>query len=236
MAFLPFVGQLAWGELLEEEGKTNTFSVVAVDRLTGEIGIGVQSKIVGVGAVVPWAEAGVGAIATQSFANVRFGPVGLQLLRLGSGVESVLSIMTEADPQKEARQVGIVSAKGEAAAFTGEACDDVAFHVVGDGYSIQGNLLAGKKVIEEMERAFLETKGVLAERLLASLHAGQAAGGDKRGKQSASLLVVREGWGYAGLNDRFRDIRVDDHENPIQELERIYHLHAEMFPRPVLEP
>tara|TARA_R110002096_G_scaffold122929_5_gene266117 strand:- start:4007 stop:4720 length:714 start_codon:yes stop_codon:yes gene_type:complete len=212
--------------------RANTFSIVALDPETGELGIAVQSKIVGVGAIVPWAEAGVGAVATQSLANVRYGPIALQLLRLGTDPEEVVKIMTDADPHKEMRQLGIVSAKGRSAAYTGLACDDAALHLVGEGYAIQGNLLAGESVITAMEEAFLKSKGALGARLLAALEAGQNAGGDRRGKQSACLLVVKDGWGYAGLNDRFRDIRVDDHEHPIQELIRIYKLHQEMFPRP----
>ncbi len=232
MAPLTFIGILLFPCMGSEVPDTNTFSIVACDLSTGEIGVAVQSKIVGVGAIVPWAEAGVGAIATQSLANVRYGPVGLQLLRLGTAPEKVLEVMTEADPNRELRQIGIISAKGIAAAFTGSRCEDSAVHRVGEGYAIQGNLLSGEEVAAEMERAFLETTGHLAERMIAALEAGQRAGGDKRGKQSSALLIVRDGWGYAGLNDRFRDIRVDDHEQPIGELKRIYYLHREMFPRP----
>ena len=212
--------------------EANTFSIVALDSETGEIGVAVQSKIVGVGAIVPWARAGVGAIATQSLANVRYGPVGLDLLQLGTTPEAAIQVMTSADPHRDRRQIGIVSAKGEAAAFTGNLCEDAAAHRVGEGYAVQGNLLAGEEVVEAMETAFLEAEGELGARLIAALRAGQAAGGDLRGKQSAALLVVREDWGYARLNDRFRDIRVDDHESPIEELARVYALHQQMFPRP----
>lgn len=209
-----------------------TFSIVAVDRDTGEIGVAVQSRIVGVGAVVPWARAGVGAIATQAWANVRYGPVGLAILELGSTPQQAIEMLTRADPRRASRQVGIVDASGDSATFTGRECQDWAGGQKGDGYAVQGNILAGEGVVTAMAEAFEASDGVLAERLLAALDAGQAAGGDKRGKQSAVLLVVREGWGYGGLNDRFRDIRVDEHESPIIELRRVYEKHRELFPRP----
>lgn len=209
-----------------------TFSIVAVDRETGEIGVAVQSRIVGVGAIVPWAKAGVGAIATQAFANVRYGPVGLAILELGSTPDQAIEMLTRGDPSKANRQIGIVDATGAAATFTGEECQDWAGGLTGDGYAVQGNILAGEAVIAGMAEAFEKTDGVLAERLLSALEAGQAAGGDKRGKQSAALLIVHENWGYARLNDRFRDIRVDEHETPIVELRRVYEKHRDLFPRP----
>lgn len=209
-----------------------TFSIVAVDRETGEIGVAVQSRIVGVGAIVPWAKAGVGAVATQAFANVRYGPVGLAILELGSTPEQAIEMMTRQDPQKASRQLGIVDASGAAATFTGEACQEWAGGLTGDGYAVQGNILAGESVVTAMAHAFENAKGVLAERLIAALEAGQVEGGDKRGRQSAALLVVRESWGYGGLNDRFRDIRVDEHPEPIAELRRVYEKHRALFPRP----
>lgn len=210
-----------------------TFSIVAVDRETGEIGVAVQSRIVGVGAVVPWAKAGVGAVATQSWANVRYGPVGLAILELGSTPEQAIEMLTRADPEKASRQVGIIDAAGNAATFTGDECKAWAGGRKGDGYAVQGNILTGKEVVDAMAEAFENSSGdLLAERLLAALEAGQAAGGDKRGKQSAGLLVVRQGWGYGGGNDRFRDVRVDEHEHPIAELRRVYEKHRDLFPRP----
>ena len=209
-----------------------TFSIVAVDKKTGEIGVAVQSRIVGVGSIVPFAEAGVGAVATQSFANVRYGPVGLLMLRTGAAPEQCIQMLTKNDPEKEHRQVGIISAEGEVANFTGKECMDWAGAVSGDGYSVQGNILTGEDVVTAMAKTFEETEGVLAERLIAALKAGQEAGGDKRGMQSAALLVVRENWGYGGLNDRLRDCRVDEHKSPIEELERVYLAHRKLFPRP----
>jgi len=209
-----------------------TFSIVAADPETGEIGVAVQSRIVGVGSIVPWAKAGVGAVATQAYANVRYGPVGLVMLDLGSTPAQAIEMLIKADPMRDRRQVGIVSAGGEAATHTGEGCQDWAGGRIGDGYAVQGNILAGEGVVAAMAEAFEKTGGELAERLLAALDAGQAAGGDKRGRQSAALLVVREGWGYGGLNDRFRDIRVDEHEDPIVELRRVYEKHRALFPRP----
>jgi uncharacterized Ntn-hydrolase superfamily protein len=209
-----------------------TFSIAAVDRETGEIGIAVQSKIVGVGAIVPWARAGVGAIATQASANVRCGPVGLLMLEIGATPGQTIELLTRNDPAKSHRQLGIVSAAGETATFTGKDCLARAGGRTGDAYVVQGNILEGENVIDAMAKAFEETAGVLAERLLAALEAGQTAGGDKRGRQSAALLVVRDGWGYGGLNDRFRDIRVDEHEHPIRELRRVYQKHRALFPRP----
>lgn len=225
--FAPFVG----GEE-NEPPLVATFSIVAVDRETGEIGVGVQSKIVGVGSIVPWARAGVGAIATQAAANVRYGPVGLLMMEIGSTPEQTIEMLTSKDPGKAIRQVGIVSASGKTATYTGKDCNGWAGGKTGDGFAVQGNILTGEAVIEAMAKAYEETEGVLAERLLAALEAGQKAGGDKRGRQSAGLLVVREGWGYGGLNDRFRDIRVDEHEHPIQELRRVYEKHRALFRRP----
>lgn len=209
-----------------------TFSIVAVDPKTGEIGVAVQSKFIAVGAVVPWAKAGVGAIATQSYANTSYGPVGLELLSQGLHPEEVLERLISADPDRELRQVGIVDAQGRAAAFTGEKCLPWAGHIVGENFACQGNILAGKEVVEAMAEAFLQTSGTLAERLLSALFAGQKAGGDRRGQQSAALLVVKEKGGYGGFNDRYIDLRVDDHPRPIEELKRLYELHQLYFAPP----
>ncbi len=216
----------------EEPPPVATFSIVAVDPDTGEIGVAVQSKIVGVGSIVPFAKAGVGAVATQSFANTGYGPLGLLALQSDLDPDQTIKLLTENDPLHPSRQVGVISADGEAATFTGDDCHGWAGGLTGENYAVQGNILTGPEVVEAMARAFEEAEGVLAERLIASLAAGQEAGGDKRGRQSASLLIVRESWGYGGIDDRFRDVRVDDHATPIAELERVYRLHRELFPRP----
>ena len=210
-----------------------TFSIVAFDPKTGELGIAVQSRLPGVGAIVPFAKAGVGAIATQSFANTKFGPQGLKLLADGESPQEAIDLMIVADPDRAARQLGMVDAQGRTASFTGDECLDWAGSKTGDNYAVQGNILAGPEVVQEMARAFEQTDDVLALRLLAALDAGQEAGGDRRGMQSAALLIVRDGWGYDGQSDRFRDLRVDDHASPIEELRRIYHVHRKVFPRPV---
>ncbi|MCA9024690.1 MAG: DUF1028 domain-containing protein [Planctomycetaceae bacterium] len=211
-----------------------TFSIVAFDPQTQELGIAVQSRLPGVGAIVPYAQAGVGAVATQSLANTRFGPEGLKRLIAGKSPQEAIDEMIEADPEREARQLGIVDAQGRVASFTGDECLNWAGSKTGENYTVQGNILTGPEVIDEMARAFEKTEGVLALRLLAALDAGQKAGGDRRGMQSAALLIVRDGWGYDGQSDRFRDLRVDDHASPIEELRRIYHVHRKVFRRPVL--
>ena len=216
----------------EEPPPVATFSIVAVDPDTGEIGVAVQSKIVGVGSIVPFAKAGVGAVATQSFANTGYGPLGLLALQSDLDPDQTIKLLTENDPLHPSRQVGVISANGEAATFTGDNCHGWAGGLTGENYAVQGNILTGPEVVKAMAKAFEEAEGVLAERLIASLAAGQEAGGDKRGRQSASLLIVRESWGYGGIDDRFRDVRVDDHATPIAELERVYRLHRELFPRP----
>ncbi len=200
---------------------TGTFSIVAFDPKTGDLGVAVASKFLAVGAVVPYAQAGVGAIATQSFANTTFGPKGLALLKKGMTSNQVLKQLLANDKDRELRQVGIVDAKGRAAAFTGKKCLPWAGHIVGKGFAVQGNILASEKVVKAMAKAFQETQGELAERLMAALEAGEQAGGDSRGKQSAAILVVRKGAGYGGFNDRYIDLRVDDHPEPVKELKRI---------------
>jgi len=209
-----------------------TFSIIALDSETGEIGVAVQSRIVGVGAVVPFVRAGVGAVATQAYANVNYGPAGLLLLKGGLDPDKCIKTLTKRDRGRAHRQVGIVSADGKSSTFTGAACSDWAGGVTGKGYAVQGNILASEEVVKAMAQAYEKTGGVLAERLLAALEAGQSAGGDKRGKQSAALLIARENWGYGGNNDRFRDIRVDEHPEPIKELRRVYEAHRRLFPRP----
>jgi uncharacterized Ntn-hydrolase superfamily protein len=200
---------------------TSTFSIVAFDPKTGDLGVAVASKFLAVGSVVPYAKAGVGAIATQSFANTTFGPKGLELLRKGLTPSQVLKQLLASDKDRELRQVGIVDAKGRAAAFTGKKCLPWAGYIVGKGFAVQGNILAGEQVVKAMAKAFQETQGELAERLMAALEAGEQAGGDARGKQSAAILVVRKGAGYGGFDDRYTDLRVDDHPEPVKELRRI---------------
>jgi len=203
-----------------------TFSIVARDPETGAVGVAVQSKFVSVGAVVPFVSADAGAVATQSYANVAYGPDGLDLLREGHTAPEVVDALVEADDgDVESRQVGVVGRDGSVAAFTGEECLDHASDLQGEQYTVQGNILAGRDVVESMADAFEESEGGLPERLIAALHAGEAAGGDSRGKQSAALYVAKEGGGYGGRNDRWIDVRVDDHETPIEELERVFRLY-----------
>lgn len=205
----------------EEAPPVCTFSIVAHDPEKKEWGIGVASKFLAVGAVVPWAKANVGAVATQSFANTTYGPRGLELLAEGKSAEEVIKLLTDGDEQKARRQVGIVDAQGNAATFTGEKCMAWAGGKTGKHYACQGNILAGEAVVNDMAKAFEEAKGPLAWRIVAALEAADKAGGDKRGRQSAALYVVREKGGYARFNDRAVDFRVDDHEKPIAELARI---------------
>ncbi len=202
-----------------------TFSIVARDPQAGESGIAVQSKFLAVGAVVPWAKAGVGAIATQSWANTSYGPRGLELLASGLSVQETLAQLIGEDDGRASRQVGIVGVEGQPATFTGDQCFPWAGGQVGEHYTCQGNILVGKDTVLAMARTFEQTTGRLCDRLVAALAAGQAAGGDSRGQQSAALLVVRQGGGYGGFNDRFIDLRVDDHPQPINELQRILQLH-----------
>jgi len=209
-----------------------TFSIVAFDPDTQELGIAVQSKFIAVGAVVPFAKAGIGAVATQAYANTTYGPQALAMMEKIVAPADIIKALTEADDRRDIRQLGIINAKGEPATYTGAECNAWAGGKTGKHFAVQGNILASEKVVNEMARAFEEAKGDLGDRLIAALAAGQAAGGDTRGMQSAALLVVRKGWGYAGFNDRYRDLRVDDHEKPIEELARIYDLHRRIFPPP----
>jgi uncharacterized Ntn-hydrolase superfamily protein len=206
-----------------------TFSIVGFDPKEQTWGVAVQSKFLGVGAVVPFAKAGVGAIATQSFANTSYGPNGLALLEQGKSAQEVLELLIKEDPDREMRQVGIIDANGQAATFTGMECYNWAGGTTGEYFAAQGNILVDEQTVQSMKNTFLETEGPLAERLLKALNAGQAAGGDSRGMQSAALLVVKEAGGYGGYNDRFIDLRVDDHPSPIEELIRIYSLQRLYF-------
>ncbi len=201
-----------------------TFSIAAYDSVTQELGVAVQSRAFSVGMAVPWAEAGVGAIATQAATNESFGPTGLLLLRKGKAAPDVMRALLDADSGFAHRQLGVVDTRGRSANFTGKLCSAWAGGVTGPGYSIQGNILAGEAVVKGMERAYLDTKGELAERLLAALVAGQAAGGDKRGMESAAIVVVRPSDLYPEYRTRYVDLRVEDSKDPINELIRVYRL------------
>ncbi len=202
-----------------------TFSIVAFDPKTGDLGVAVQSRFLGVGSVVPWAKAGVGAVATQAWANMLYGPDGLALLESGKDAAATVAALTGADAERERRQLGIVDAKGRAAAHTGTGCLAWAGHKTGENFTVQGNILAGEKVVDAMAKAFLAAQGELADRLMEALAAGQRAGGDKRGQQSAALLVTRKNGGYGGNNDRYIDLRVEDAKEPIEELKRLLALY-----------
>jgi uncharacterized Ntn-hydrolase superfamily protein len=207
-----------------------TYSIAAFDRDAGQWGVAVQSKFLGVGSVVPWAEPGAGAIATQAYANPRYGPDGLALLREGLGAEAVAARLTDADGGRAERQLGVVDAQGGSASFTGGECLDWAGGRTGPGYAAQGNILVSAETVDALAETFESSAGApLAERLLDCLDAAQAAGGDRRGQQSASLLVVERNGGYAGLSDVVLDLRVDDHERPLEELRRLHGLHRELF-------
>ncbi|MFC7187013.1 DUF1028 domain-containing protein [Halorubrum yunnanense] len=205
--------------------RPSTFSIAARDPETDAVGVAVQSKFVSVGAVVPFVSANAGAIATQSFANVAYGPDGLDLLREGNEPATVVDELTSGDDEARSRQVGVVGLDGEPAAFTGDECHDYAGDLQGESYTVQGNILENAETLTAMADAFEETDGGLPERLIAALHAGNAAGGDKRGEQSAALYVAKPEGGYDGRNDRWIDVRVDDHERPIDELERVFKLY-----------
>ncbi|SFS65722.1 DUF1028 domain-containing protein [Marininema halotolerans] len=215
-----------------QERPVATFSIVAFDEKEKEWGIAVQSKFLAAGALVPWAVANTGAIATQSFANTSFGPRGLRMLAEGKEPEAVLWDLLADDPDRQLRQVGIVDAQGRSATFTGSSCLTWAGGIAEPGFSCQGNILTGEDVIESMAACYRSSDDMpLAEKLMGVLEAGQKAGGDKRGMQSASLLVVKQEGGYGGWNDRMIDLRVDEHHRPITELKRILKLHRLYFQR-----
>ncbi len=225
----------------------HTYSIVGWDSVTGDLGVVVQSKFPNVGAIVPWARAGVGAVATQSLSNTAYGERGLELLANGASAEEALRAVMKTDTMLQDRQVGIVDARGNAASFSGENTFDWSGGrvgtpagkgsraggkgqvLVGHGFSAQGNILVSEQTVKNLAETFERTRGSLADRLVAALKAGQAGGGDKRGMQSASLLVVRKNGGYLGANDRFIDIRVYDAPDPIAELERLLALHKLHF-------
>ena len=225
--------------------RAHTYSIVAYDSATGDLGVAVQSKFPNVGGIVPWAKAGVGAVATQSLGNTDYGDKGLELMALGTSAPEALRIVMRSDPRPAQRQVGMVDARGGAASWTGDSCFDWAGGrvggqaagrsggkgeaIAGRGYAAQANIMVSDQTVKNMAEAFERASGALADRLMAALVAGQAGGGDKRGMESAALLVVRKNAGYLGLNDRYIDIRVYDDTNPIRELQRLYALHRLYF-------
>jgi uncharacterized Ntn-hydrolase superfamily protein len=224
----------------EEAPPLSTFSIVACDPATGRLGVAIQSRVVAAGAIVPEARAGVGAIATQANANVAFKPRALELLEQGATPEEVKQRFIESDSLIETRQFAIIDAQCRVANYTGSRNIPWAGMRSGDHYSVQGNILAGPQVVDSMATAYERAEGMgkpLAERLLDALKAGQAAGGDRRGRQGAGLLVVQEGGGYGGGDDRYIDLRVEDHVAPILELERVYRVFMGVFhPNDVYQP
>jgi uncharacterized Ntn-hydrolase superfamily protein len=220
---------------------TSTFSIVAVDLENGDVGVAVQSKFPNVRPVVAWAEAGVGAVATQSFSNVSFGSRGLTMMRNGATASEALKILIETDSGRQTRQVGVVDIRGNSASWTGTECFDWAGGLTGDasggkgmmiagkGFAAQGNILVGKETVEALAKTFQSTKGSLADKLVAALVAAGKAGGDRRGEESAALLVKRKGAGYDGTTDDYIDISIYDHAKPLEELQRLYKLHKLYF-------
>jgi uncharacterized Ntn-hydrolase superfamily protein len=207
-----------------------TYSICACDLEAQQWGVAVQSKFLAVGSIVPWAEPRVGAVATQAHANPQYGPDGLALLRQGLAADDVVKRLTEADAGRAQRQLGIVDGAGGAATYSGPECPEWAGGRAGDGYAAQGNILVSAETVEALAKTFESTAGSpLAERLLDCLDAAQAAGGDRRGQQSASLLVVGPGQGYAGLSDTVVDVRADDHRRPLEELRRLFGIHRQLF-------
>ena len=206
-----------------------TYSIAACDLEAKEWGVATQSKFLSVGSVVPWAEPEIGAIATQAYANPRYGPQGLDLLRQGLSAEEVVERLTSQDEGRDHRQLGVVDGEGRAASYTGAECMEWAGGRTGDCYAAQGNILVSPETVDAIAETFEQSSGPLAERLLESLDAAQAAGGDRRGQQSSALLVVRKDGGYAGLSDVVVELRVEDHERPLEELRRIYGLHQAIF-------
>jgi uncharacterized Ntn-hydrolase superfamily protein len=221
-AILLMTAALAWA-------RPSTFSCVAYDPVSGSLGVVVQSKFPAVGAAVPWAKAEVGAIATQAAANLTYGEEGLRLLATGLSAAETLRKLTEGDAEREGRQMGIVDTRGQAATFTGKNTFPWSGGVTGKNYACQGNILAGPDVVRNMARVLEAGAGSFPERLVAAIEAGQRAGGDRRGRESAALLVVKKGAGYGGVGDKWIDLRVDDHPEPIQELKRLLAVHTLYF-------
>ncbi len=209
----------------------STYSIVAADPEAGECGVAVQSKFLAVGAFVPWARGGVGAVATQAFAEITYGNRGLELLESGLSPDDTIDRLTADDEMRGHRQVGVVAADGRSASYTGEDCFEHAVSVTGDDFAAQGNILSNAEVPEAMATAFRGSSGRLADRLLAALAAGEGAGGEKRGLESAALLVVRPGGGYGGNHDRWLDLRIDHSDSPIEDLGGLVDLHTLYFGR-----
>lgn len=212
--------------------RINTFSIVAYDPNEQSWGVAVASKFLSVGAIVVWARAGAGAVATQSFAKMGFGPDGLAMMGAGKSAQETLDALLANDPLQGQRQVGMVDARGGAAAHTGKDCFDWAGHKIGEGFTCQGNILTGAETIESMAEAFLGTRGELADRLLAALTAGDTVGGDRRGKQAAAITVVKPNGGYGGDTDRYLDLRVDDDSEPVKKLAKLVDMHHLFFGSP----
>jgi uncharacterized Ntn-hydrolase superfamily protein len=209
--------------------RVNTYSIAACDLEAGQWGVATQSKFLAVGSVVPWAEPHVGAIATQAYANPRYGPEGLALLREGRSAQEVVDRLTAADDGRDHRQLGVVDSDGVGASFTGRECLEWAGGKTGPCYAAQGNILVSAETVDALASTFEASSGSLAERLLDCLDAAQAAGGDRRGQQSAALLIVEKDGGYAKLSDVVVDLRVEDHERPLEELRRVFGLHEMLF-------
>jgi len=240
-AFFLSVWLASSGARLTGDPFASTFSIVAIDPENGDVGVAVQSKFPNVRAIVPWAEAGVGAVATQSLVNVSYGPKGLTLMRNGATAEEALRILIQNDSARQSRQAGLVDAKGNSASWTGTECFDWAGGVTGEtwggkgvviagkGFAAQGNILVGKETVEAIASTFQSTKGSLANRLMAAIVAGGKAGGDRRGEESATLLVKRAGAGYDGTTDDYIDISIYDNPKPLIELQRLYKLHQLYF-------
>lgn len=226
----PTLLELDLAELTYGAPPVATYSICACDLAAGQWGVATQSKFLAVGSIVPWAAPQVGAIATQSYANPRYGPDGLALLREGLSADEVVARLTAADPDAHLRQLGVVDARGGAATFTGEGCFEWAGGRVGEGFAAQGNILVSAATVDALADTFPATAGrPLAARLLDCLDAAEAAGGDRRGRQSAAILVVERDGGYAGLSDTLLDLRVDDHPDPLVELRRLARLHDALF-------
>jgi uncharacterized Ntn-hydrolase superfamily protein len=206
-----------------------TFSIVAADVARGELGIAVASKFLACGAVVPWASAGAGAVATQSYSNTAYGPDGIRMMREGLSAEQTLARLLADDSDRALRQVGIVDARGGSAAHTGSACHGWAGHATGPGFAAQGNILVGEDTVQAMAESFRSSTGLLSDRLVTALARGEAAGGDRRGRQASAVYVVRAEGGYGGKNDVLVDLRVDDHPDPVAELRRLLDLQQLYF-------
>jgi len=221
-----FIAFLAASFVLANAGRqpgrpAHTYSIVALDKTTGELGVAVQSHWFSVGALVPWAESGVGAVATQSFVEPSYGPLGLELMKVGKSAEEALAALLRADKNETVRQVAMVDARGKAAAHTGKSCIAEAGHYVGDGFSCQANMMLKSTVWKAMAQAFETAKGELADRLIAALEAAEKEGGDIRGRQSAAIIVVKGKSSGVWWKDRIYDLRVEDHLAPVPELKRL---------------